>query len=288
MDALAPVVGLGSLAGRLPVSRPAAPVRGRVVLLRGCVQSVFFPDVTAATVRVLNAEGFDVVVPPRQPCCGALALHEGRQALAARLARDLIETTSLDGIDAVIVNAAGCGSSMKRYGSLFGAGEHLDRGAGEFAGKVRDLGEFLATCGQRATYGPLPLRIAFHDACHLAHAQGVRAEPRQALSVIPDLQLVEIAEPELCCGSAGLYNLLEPGPATELGRRKAATMLATTPDAIVTSNPGCALQLARHLADLNGPTSTPPAVLQLAQVLDRSLASSATASSRRTTSDSSL
>lgn len=270
MDALAPAVSLRSLANRIP-NRPARPVRGRVVLLRGCVQSVFFPDVTAASVRVLNAEGFDVVVPPRQPCCGALALHEGRHSLAGRLGRRLVDTTSLEGIDAVIVNAAGCGSSMKRYGIIDGMDPNHDGRAAKFASKVRDLGEFLASVGQRADYRPLPMRLAFHDACHLAHAQGVRAEPRRALSAIPELQLLEVAEPELCCGSAGLYNLVEPEPANELGRRKAGAMLEMFPDAIVTSNPGCALQLARHLGDLKASGGPPPAVLQLAQVLDRSL-----------------
>jgi len=281
MDLLAPAVGFGSLTARLPPSRPVAPVRGRVVLLRGCVQSVFFPDVTAATVRVLNAEGFDVLVPPRQGCCGALALHEGRHELAARLARSLVETTPLSGIDAVIVNAAGCGSAMKRYGNIGEADTSAQLRATEFASQVQDLGEFLAVAGQRARYGSLPLRLAYHDACHLAHAQGVRAEPRRVLAAIPDLQLLEPAEPEICCGSAGLYNLLEPEPAAELGRRKAAMMLSTAPDAIVTSNPGCALQLARYLAELKGPSGAgrrdpsreggAPAVLQLAEVLDRSL-----------------
>ncbi|HLN07248.1 MAG TPA: (Fe-S)-binding protein [Acidimicrobiales bacterium] len=286
MAALAPGVGLGSLSSRVPRSRPSLPVRGRVVLLRGCVQAVFFPDVTAATVRVLNAEGFDVVVPSRQPCCGALAQHEGRRALAAKLARELVDTTPLDGIDAVVVNAAGCGSAMKRYGSL--EVEPGDGGrAREFASRVRDLGEFLAAKGPRADYGPLPLRLAFHDACHLAHAQGVREEPRRVLSAIPGVQLLEVSEPELCCGSAGLYNLLEPEPAAELGRRKAATVLSTAPDVVVTSNPGCALQLARHLAAVKGsgparrgsaePVGASPVVLQLAQVLDRSLANAARA-----------
>jgi glycolate oxidase iron-sulfur subunit len=274
MDSLAPAVSFKSLVSRVPPNRPAAPVRGRVVLLRGCVQSVFFPEVTAATVRVLNAEGFDVVVPAGQPCCGALALHEGRHELAAQLARGLIETTSLEGIDAVIVNAAGCGSSMKRD-------EAQVAQATEFAGKVRDLGEFLAAVGPRASYGSLPLRLAFHDACHLAHAQGVRREPRGALSAIPDLELLELAEPELCCGSAGLYNLLEPEPAVELGRRKAKAIVSSAPDAVVTSNPGCALQLTRHLADLSPPGVPVPEVMQLAQVLDRSLGGAPTVAARR-------
>ncbi len=267
MDSLAPAVGVRTLFARTPRNRPALPVRGRVVLLRGCVQSVFFPEVTAATVRVLNAEGFDVVVPSGQPCCGALALHEGRHELASRLSRSLVDMTPLEGIDAIIVNAAGCGSAMKRYGTL----HWQDPRAEEFAGKVRDLGEFLAVVGQRASYRPLPMRLAFHDACHLAHAQGVRKQPRSVLSAVPGLELLELAEPELCCGSAGLYNLLEPGPAADLGRRKAATILSTIPDAVVTSNPGCALQLSRHLGDLIGEDEAPPAVLQLAQVLDRSL-----------------
>ncbi len=272
MDGLAPSFEVKSLGRRLPPSRPTPPVRGRVVLLRGCVQSVFFPDVTAATVRVLNAEGFDVVIPSGQPCCGALALHEGRHDLAGRLAGRLVDTTPLNGIDAVIVNAAGCGSAMKRYGTLSFGTDQTDARAEQFAGKVRDLSEFLAASGQRVDYGALPLRLAFHDACHLAHAQGLRDEPRRVLAAIPGLELLELAEPGLCCGSAGLYNLLEPEAAADLGRRKAATILSTAPEAIVTSNPGCALQLARHLGELSDPGGTAPTVLQLAQVLDLSLA----------------
>jgi len=182
MDSLAPAVSLGTLLARTPPSRPVPPVRGRVALLRGCVQSVFFPAVTAATVRVLNAEGFDVVVPSGQPCCGALALHEGRHELAAQLARRLIESTPLDGIDAVVVNAAGCGSAMKRYGTLEGAELDRDPRATEFAGKVRDLGEFLAAAGQRAAYGPLPrfttpATSPMPNACARSHAGLSRPSP---------------------------------------------------------------------------------------------------------------
>ncbi|HEY2666917.1 MAG TPA: heterodisulfide reductase-related iron-sulfur binding cluster [Actinomycetota bacterium] len=246
LDRLAPRVALGP-ARRLPELTPARGVRrGRVGLLQGCVQRVLFPRVNEATVDVLAAEGFDVLAPRLPRCCGALMLHSGAEPEALGLARKLIG--AFEGCDVVVVNAAGCGSSMKDYGHLLDdCGEEEARRAGEFSGKVRDIAEFLATVEPRVPRHPLPLRVAYHDACHLAHAQGIRAQPRALLAAIPELALVEPAEWEICCGSAGIYNLLQPEPAAELGRRKAGNLLATGAEVIAAANPGCALQIAAHL-----------------------------------------
>jgi glycolate oxidase iron-sulfur subunit len=210
------------------------------------VQRVLFPRVNEATVDVLAAEGFDVFAPRLPRCCGALMLHSGAEPEALGLARKLID--AFEGCDVVAVNAAGCGSSMKDYGHLLDDGdEKTARRAREFSGKVRDVTEFLAGVEPRVPRHPLPLRVAYHDACHLAHAQGIRAQPRALLAAIPELVLIEPAEWEICCGSAGIYNLLQPEPAAELGRRKAGNLLATGAEAIAAANPGCALQIAAHL-----------------------------------------
>ncbi|MEW9531539.1 (Fe-S)-binding protein [Microbispora sp. NPDC049125] len=216
--------------------------RARVGLLTGCVQGEFFPQVNAATARVLALEGCDVVIPARQGCCGALSLHSGREAEAARFARRTIGTFERMGVDAVVVNAAGCGSSMKDYAEVLkDEPGWAERAAGL---RVRDLAEFLVELGPAAERHPLPMSVAYHDACHLAHAQGVRSQPRELLRGIPGLELREIAESAICCGSAGTYNLFQPEPARELGDRKAAHVLATGADLLVSANPGCTMQIA--------------------------------------------
>ena len=246
LDRLAPRVPLRP-ARRLPELTPAeGKRRGRVGLLQGCVQRVLFPQVNEATVAVLAAEGFEVFAPRLPRCCGALMLHSGYEPQALDLARELIG--AFDDCDVVAVNAAGCGSSMKDYGHLLdGSGEATVERARAFSDKVRDVSELLAAFEPRAPRHPLSLKVAYHDACHLAHAQGIRAQPRALLGTIPGLVLVEPAEWEICCGSAGIYNLLQPEPAAELGRRKAANLVATGADAILAANPGCTLQLATHL-----------------------------------------
>ncbi|GAA4582106.1 heterodisulfide reductase-related iron-sulfur binding cluster [Planotetraspora phitsanulokensis] len=225
-----------------PVVRSRRRRRATVGLLTGCVQGEFFPQVNAATVRVLALEGCDVVIPPRQGCCGALSLHSGREAEAKRFARRTIATFERAGVDTVVVNAAGCGSSMKDYAEVLkddpgwsGRAEAL---------RFRDLAEFLVELGPVAERHPLPVSVAYHDACHLAHAQGVRAQPRQLLGAIPELDLREIAESAICCGSAGTYNLFQPQAARELGDRKAERVLATGADLLVSANPGCTMQIA--------------------------------------------
>jgi glycolate oxidase iron-sulfur subunit len=217
--------------------------RARVGMLLGCVQREFFPGVNAATVRVLTAEGCEVVAPKTQGCCGALSLHGGRDEQAVRMAKRTIATFESLHVDAVVVNAAGCGSSMKDYAHVLRDDPAWAERARAFNAKVRDVTELLAELGPVAPRHPLPLLAAYHDACHLSHAQGVRAQPRQLLAGIPGLELREIAEADICCGSAGVYNLFQPDAARDLGDRKAAHVLATGADVLVTANPGCLLQI---------------------------------------------
>ena len=230
---------------RLPERVPAVgPCRAVVGMLTGCVQRAFFPDVNAATARVLAAEGCDVVLPRAQGCCGALSVHTGREAEAQRFARSLIDAFEDAGVDYLVVNAAGCGSSLKEYGDLLRDDPSYAERAAALAAKVRDVSEVLVELGPVAPRHPLPLSVAYHDACHLAHAQGVRAQPRRLLADIPGLSLREIASAEICCGSAGVWNVLNPEPARELGDRKARDVLATGADLLVTANPGCLMQVA--------------------------------------------
>jgi glycolate oxidase iron-sulfur subunit len=189
-------------------------------------------------------EGCDVVIPRDQGCCGALSVHNGRAAEAKAFARRAIEVFEDASVDHVVVNAAGCGSSMKEYGELFADEPDMAARATALAGKVRDITEVLVELGPVAVRHPLAMTVAYHDACHLAHAQGVRAQPRQLLAAIPGIELREIADPELCCGSAGVYNLLNPEAARPLGDRKADTILATGADILVTANPGCLMQVS--------------------------------------------
>ena len=272
---LAPTLAtLESLAPRLGrVPRPPALVRARgprravVGVLTGCVQGAFFPDVNAATIRVLAAEGCDVVVPPAQGCCGALSVHNGREQEAQGLARKLIDRFERAGVERVVVNAAGCGSSMKEYADLLRDDPRYAGRAAAFAAKVRDLSEILVELGPVARRHPLPVTVAYHDACHLAHAQGVRAQPRALLDGIPELEVREIADPEICCGSAGIWNVLNPGPAADLGDRKARDVLATGAELLVTANPGCLMQVAASVRRLGGQI----ALAHTARVLDASL-----------------
>ena len=203
--------------------------RGRLGLLTGCVQSVVFGDVNIATARVLAAEGYEVLTPSDQGCCGALHLHAGRREQGKRMAQAVAETFA--GVDAIAVNAAGCGSHLKEAG--------LDV-------PVVDVSELLAD-EPRAARHPLAVRVAFQDSCHLSHAQGIRVEPRELLDGIPGLERVEPAEQAICCGSAGIYNLTQPDAARELGDRKAVHVLATEPDAYASANPGCLVQVSAAL-----------------------------------------
>jgi glycolate oxidase iron-sulfur subunit len=246
---------------------PVGEKRRRVGVLTGCVQRVFFSPVNAATVRVLAAEGCEVVAP-RQGCCGALSTHAGREEESLDFARKTIDTFEDLNLDNVVVNAAGCGSTMKEYDYLLRDDPEYAERAKAFSAKVRDVSEFLQELGPVAERNPLPVTAAYHDACHLAHAQGVRKQPRQTLKQIPGMNVKEIREAEICCGSAGIYNMVEPEPAAELGERKANNILKTGAQIIVTSNPGCMLQIQSSLKKM-GHGGLP--MVHPVEVLDASL-----------------
>jgi glycolate oxidase iron-sulfur subunit len=247
---MAPPIALGDAFASLPARTAACGERrARVALVAGCVQRAFFPNVNAATIRVLAAEGCEVLVPRGQGCCGALSLHSGRLDEAKDFARGLIAHFEQRGVDAILINAAGCGSTLKEYGELLADDAEWSDRALAFATKVRDINEYLATLEPRAVRHPIPLRVAYHDACHLAHAQRVREQPRALLRTIPELELLEIPLGEQCCGSAGTYNLFQPASAHEIGMRKVDNVQAVAPDLLASANPGCTLQIQSILRE---------------------------------------
>ena len=248
--------------------RPATPPRRRVGMLSGCVQRVFFPQVNDATARVLAAEGCEVIIPRRQPCCGALMLHSGLEDEAAALARRMVAAFECANVDTIVINSAGCGSTMKEYGHLLRDDPAWAARAAAFSGKCKDVSEVLSELEPRAERHPLKLRVAYHDACHLQHAQGVREQPWRLLAGIPEMQVVEIPEASLCCGSAGVFNLLQPDTAAQLGARKVDNLITTHADAVVSANPGCLLQLMNGLRTRR--LKTMPA-LHMVELLDASL-----------------
>jgi glycolate oxidase iron-sulfur subunit len=229
------------------LTEPVGERRGRVGLITGCVQRVLFGDVNAATARVLASFGFEVVAPPDQPCCGALAVHAGRLDKGRDHARSTIATFEEASVDLVVSNAAGCGSNLKDYAHLLGDDPVYAERAVAFSARARDVSELLAGQEPHAEPKALPLRVALQDSCHLAHAQGVREEQRAVLARIPGLVVAEPEDQELCCGSAGIYNLVQPEAANELGRRKAERVLAVEPDAYAAGNPGCLVQVSTAL-----------------------------------------
>jgi glycolate oxidase iron-sulfur subunit len=265
MEALAPKLGPR-------VEIPAlTPARGgnrlRAGLMLGCVQREFLPEVNAATVRTLAAEGCEVLSPPEQPCCGALLVHAGEEPPALDLARRMIEVFEKAAVDVIVTNAGGCGSNAKDYGHLLRDDPEYAERARRFSAKCKDVTEVLDELGPRAERHPLPMRVVYHDSCHLQHAQKVRTQPRSLLAAIPGLELIEIAESALCCGSAGIYNLVQPGTASELADRKARLIAPHQPDAVATGNAGCLLQIAAALARNGQPTP----VLHTIQILDASI-----------------
>jgi glycolate oxidase iron-sulfur subunit len=265
-DALLPTIPSKAERAAPPRLTPAeGPRRARVALLTGCVQSVVFGAHNRATVRVLAKNGCDVVVPDGQGCCGALNAHGGDHARALAMARSTIDTFEAAGVEAVIVNTSGCGAHMKAYGHLLADDPAYAARAKRFAASVQDLAEFLAREPLRGPLSPVPLTCTYHDPCHVVHGQKIKNEPRQLLAQIPGLRLVELAESDWCCGSAGIYNLTQPEMATRLLHRKVGHVLATQAEAVVTANPGCILQiqagLSAHDAKVN--------VLHLVEILDR-------------------
>jgi glycolate oxidase iron-sulfur subunit len=265
MQALAPEL---DSAERVPERTPAVGTRRAVVgMLTGCVQREFFPGANAATARVLAAEGCDVIAPRQQGCCGALSAHSGREQEAQRYARALVDAFEDAGVDRIVVNAAGCGSVMKDYAELLRDDPAYARRAAGFAEKVRDLSEILVELGPVAQRHPLDVTVAYHDACHLGHAQGIHKQPRELLAGIPGLTVKEIEDAAICCGSAGIYNILQPTAARDLGDRKAANVLATGAELLVTANPGCLMQIATSVRRADGTI----ALAHTAQVLDASI-----------------
>mgnify|MGYP006276988659 FL=1 len=286
MEALLPPLAPTSFQDPWPVVvPPEGPRRGRVGLVLGCVQRLFDPEVNAATVRVLQANGLEVVIPPQQGCCGAVTHHQGEEAHTETLARQLLAAfaavlgpgrpAGAEPLDAVLVAASGCGHTLKAYPRLVGD---------TFAAPVRDVHEYLQQVGLSASFRqqlqPLrhgdgapasaerPLVLAMHDACHMLHGQGIQQQPRQLLQAIPHLQLRDPLEAGVCCGSAGIYNLVQPDEAAVLGERKAADLTATGASMVASANIGCSLQLRRHLPGQD--SDTPLAVLHPIELLDRS------------------
>jgi glycolate oxidase iron-sulfur subunit len=266
---LAPPVTVRSLTSKVPERTTALGDRRLTVgLLTGCVQRLVFGHVNAATVRVLAAEGCDVVAPRAQGCCGALTLHAGRMEEARAFARQTIAAFERARVERVVVNAAGCGSSMKEYDRLLADDPDWAARAAAFTARVRDVTELLSELGvARVPRQPLPLRVAYHDACHLAHAQGIRQQPRDLLTAIPRLELLAFAEQDMCCGSAGIYNLVQPNAARDLGARKVNHIAIVQPDVVATANPGCTLQIAAVAAQLGQTMS----VLHPIELLDASM-----------------
>jgi glycolate oxidase iron-sulfur subunit len=263
---------LSLLPDQLPASKPFPNVypaegqrRARVALLIGCVQNVLAPEINWATLRVLAKNGVEVVIPSNQGCCGALMLHTGEDEQAKRLARNNLRAFPKD-VDAIITNAAGCGSGMKEYDVLFkGTPDEADALA--FTRKVKDVSAFLNELGLQSPPPPLakPIKLAYHDACHLAHAQGVTEAPRKLLRSIPNLTLLEIPSSEICCGSAGTYNIEQPDIAQALGKRKAENILSTGCEAIAAGNIGCIVQIGTYLKQL----AQPLPIYHTLEVIDR-------------------
>lgn len=268
LEALAPRPPLAALMRGLPAGVAAeGEPRARVGLIAGCVQRVFFPEVNEATLRVLRKEGCETVVPEAQGCCGALSLHAGRLHEARAFARALMRAFDAADVDVVVVNAAGCGSTLKEYGRLFEGDPDWSERARIFSAKVRDVCEFLAGLPPRARRHPIAERAAVHDPCHLAHAQRIRRQPRELLAAIPGLTLCDVPGVESCCGSAGIYNLVQPESANEIGARKIEDVLRTGARVLVSANPGCTLHMQRLLRERGEPLKA----LHPIELLDRSL-----------------
>ena len=236
-----------STAAPAAVTPPLRERVARVGLLTGCVQSVVFGDVNVATARALAAHGCEVVAPHQQGCCGALHVHAGRDQDGLERARQTIDTFERAGVDFVVTNAAGCGSNLKEYAFLLRDDPLYAERAEHFATRVRDVSEVLVELPPQTEPAPLEVRVAFQDSCHLIHAQKVRYAPRQMLAAVPGLVVEEPAEQQICCGSAGIYNIVQPGAARELGDRKAGHVLATGAEVYASGNPGCLVQISTAL-----------------------------------------
>ncbi|MTJ52842.1 4Fe-4S dicluster domain-containing protein [Anabaena sp. UHCC 0253] len=251
MESILPQITLKSFQDNLPDIIPAkGEKRYRVGVILGCVQRLFFSGVNEATVRVLTANGCEVVIPKSQGCCAALPEHQGQTEQAKVLARQMIDSFADTNVDFVIINAAGCGHTLKEYGHILADDPEYAEKAQAFAAKVKDAQEFLINVGLTAKLSPLTdknLTLVYQDACHLLHGQKISVQPRQLLNKIPGVTLKEPIDAALCCGSAGVYNMLQPEVAEELGKQKAQNLINTGADLIASANPGCSLQISKYL-----------------------------------------
>ena len=251
MEAILPEVTDDAWRSNFPRVIPArGEKRYRVGMILGCVQRLFFSPVNEATARVLTANGCEVVIPPSQGCCAALPAHQGQEAQAQALARQMIDSFIDEDLDAIIINAAGCGHTLKEYGHILANDPEYKEKAEHFSSQVKDIQEFLADIKLTAELHPLAskeLTLVYQDACHLLHGQKISVQPRQLLKQIPGVQLREPLDASLCCGSAGIYNMLQPETADELGRQKASNLTKTGASIIASPNPGCSLQIQKHL-----------------------------------------
>jgi glycolate oxidase iron-sulfur subunit len=265
-EALLPALPAAADRAPLPAFIPAeGERRGRVAMLTGCVQAVVFGAHNRATARVLAKNGWDVVAPAEQGCCGALNAHGGDHARALDMARRTIDVFERAGADAVVVNTSGCGAHMKAYGALLENDPAYADRARRLAGAVRDLSEFLAATPLRGPLRPVPGVVTYHDPCHVVHGQKIRTAPRRLLAQIPGLRVVDLPESDWCCGSAGIYNLTQPEMATRLLHRKVRHVTATGAETVVTANPGCILQIQQGLRAAGSPVT----VVHLVELLDR-------------------
>jgi len=256
--------------------------RYRVGLILGCVQRLFNPAVNEATIRVLTANGCEVVIPLNQGCCAALTHHQGQENQTETLAREMIDCFSDRSLDAVLINASGCGHTLKEYGAILEDDPHYAEQAKTFSNQVKDVQEFLAEIGLTTTLAPLrkdPVTIVYQDACHMLHGQKIYHQPRQLLRQIPGVTLREPIDGALCCGSAGIYNILQPEVAAELGQQKVKNLVDTGADIIASANIGCFVQISHHLksqmksqikSELT-PPAKPISVLHPMQLLDESI-----------------
>jgi glycolate oxidase iron-sulfur subunit len=252
MDSILPQITLKAFQGdNLPtVIAAQGEKRYRVGVILGCVQRLFFSPVNEATVRVLTANGCEVVIPKSQGCCAALPEHQGQTEQAQALARQMIDSFADTGVDYIIINAAGCGHTLKEYGHILENDLEYSQKAQDFVAKVRDAQEFLVSVGLTAKLSPITddnLNLVYQDACHLLHGQKISVQPRQLLKQIPGVKLKEPLDAALCCGSAGVYNMLQPEVAEELGKQKVQNLLATGAELVASPNPGCALQISKYL-----------------------------------------
>ena len=271
-EALTPTIPARADRAPLPeLTSAAAPRHGRVAMLTGCVQSVVFGAHNRATARILARNGYDVLAPRTQGCCGALNAHGGDHSRALDMARATIDAFERTAVDAIIVNTSGCGAHMKNYGVLLAGDPAWAERARRFAALVQDISEFLARRPLRGPLVPVEMTVTYHDPCHVVHGQKIRKQPRELLAQVPGLRVVDLPESDWCCGSAGIYNLTQPEMATRLLRRKVRHVESTHAEAVVTANPGCILQIQAGLREKGLPVQ----VLHIVELLDRAYGGSA-------------